>query len=38
MKPELYTLFWYIQLTSLFVPTSHYKDEIKRINEEISTV
>lgn len=38
MNPELYALFWYISLPSLFVPTSQYVEEVKRLNDEITAV
>jgi hypothetical protein len=38
LNPELYSLFWYISLPTLFVPSQHYEAEIKRINDEIAVV
>ena len=33
--PELYTLFWYISLPNLYVPTAAYNDEVKRLSQEL---
>jgi len=33
INPSLFTVFWYLSLQSLIVPESHYKEEIKSINE-----
>ncbi len=38
LNPELYALFWYLSLPTLFVPTQHYESELKRINEELTNV
>jgi len=35
MRPELYTIFWYINLQSLVVPEAQYKQELKRINDQM---
>lgn len=36
--PELYTLFWYISLPNLYVPTAAYTDEVKRLSQELDEV
>jgi hypothetical protein len=38
LMPELYTLFWYISLPNLYVPTSAYTDEVKRLTQELDEV
>ena len=36
INPSLFTVFWYLSLQSLIVPESHYKEEIKSINEQLA--
>lgn len=31
ISPELYTIFWYLNLQSLVVPDDIYKEQIKKI-------
>jgi THO complex subunit 2 len=35
LKPEIYFIFWFMSLQNLVVCEQVYKDEIKRINEQI---
>jgi peptidoglycan hydrolase CwlO-like protein len=38
LSPALFTTFWYLSLPNLVVPEQFYKEEIKRINEQISNI
>ena len=33
LKPELYCIFWYMNIQNLYVPDKLYKDEIKRVGD-----
>ena len=33
MSPRLYTLFWYMSLTNLYVPDDIYKDQVKKLTK-----
>ena len=35
LKPELYCIFWYMNIQSLCVPDKLYKEEIKSLSEQI---
>ena len=35
LKPELYCIFWYMNIQNLYVPEKLYKDEIKSIADQI---
>jgi len=36
LKPELYTIFWYMNIQNLTVPDKLYNEEIKSINSRIN--
>lgn len=38
LKPELYAIFWYLQLKDILVPEKTYKDEINKLNTEIESL
>ncbi len=38
ISPELYTIFWYMSLQSLVVPTESYQTQIKTIQTQIDTL
>lgn len=35
LKPELYCIFWYINIQSLHVPEKLYREEIKAVTDSI---
>ena len=35
LKPELYCIFWYMSIQNLVVSEQQYKDEIKKISEQV---
>ena len=35
LKPELYCIFWYMNIQNLIVPEKLYKEEIKSLSEQI---
>ena len=35
LKPELYCIFWYMNIQNLYVPDKLYKDEIKRVGDQV---
>lgn len=38
LKPELYAIFWYLQLKDILVPEKTYREEINKINTEIESL